>query len=458
MPDDFERFIYPGVDFAVPSDASRYEGRLIERFPDEAEAIRGDFRDLRAVARWFILGIQQQMMPGPLAFLVALRRRFGAARATQTTGAYLERHFRSPQLKALLASQWGDYGLPPKESAFTIHALVAGSYLRGGWFPEGGAGRIARTFEQGIEAGCGSIRVCQEATAILTSGGRAVGVKAIDRRGIEPVEVDYRAPVVISDVGAQITYQRLLPADGEIGRRTARVRAFIEALEGGMSAVTLYLRLKKPVSTLGVEGENYWINATFDHDDVEADTARVLAGEPRHVYLSFPSAKSGDDRFHTAEIIALLRPDAFDAWRGSVSGRRGRDYAELKDRIAQGLLRLTETAVPGFSALVQYSELSTPLTVEHYTSRQAGCFYGLPSSPARCRSAPLAARTPVDGLYLSGSDVASLGIVGAMMGGLAAASKVLGPADSCASWRASAEPRRPRQRRRVRRKRSALCW
>jgi len=305
---------------------------------------------------------------------------------------------------------------------------VAGSYFQGGWFPAGGAGRIARTFEQGIEASSGAIRVCQEATAIVVRDGHAIGVKVIDRRGTEPVEVDYYAPVVISDVGAQMTYQRLLPTDGEIGRRTAKARAYIDALAAGMSAVTLYLRLKAPVSTLGINGENYWINATLDHDDVEAETAMILAGDPRHAYLSFPSAKSGDDRFHTAEIIAMLRPEAFEAWRDSTSGNRGRDYAELKARIARGLLHLTDSAVPGFSALVQYMELSTPLTVEHYVSHPAGCFYGLPGRPARYHSGPLAVRTPVAGVYLSGCDVTSLGIVGAMMGGLAAASQVLGAA------------------------------
>ena len=41
MPDDFERFVYPGFDFAVPSDPRRYEARLVARFPDEAAAIRG---------------------------------------------------------------------------------------------------------------------------------------------------------------------------------------------------------------------------------------------------------------------------------------------------------------------------------------------------------------------------------------------------------------------------------
>lgn len=428
MPDDFERFVYPGMDFAVPSDPLRYEARLKKRFPDEAKAIHRYFRDVRAAARWHILAIQQQIMPAPLAFLLAGYRALGAAKATQTTGAYLDRHFRSPQLKALLASQWGDYGLPPHESAFTLHALVVASYFHGGWFPEGGAGRIARTFERGIEAREGAIRVCQEATAILLNDGRAVGVKAIDRRGPESVEVSYHAPIVISDVGARLTYQRLLPTDGEIGRRTARVRSWIDSLGAGTSAVNLYVRLKGPVSTLGVEGENYWINTALDHDDLEAHTAQVLAGNPRHAYLSFPSAKSGDDRFHTAEIIAMLRPEAFDAWRGTSTGNRGRDYADLKDRVTRGLLRLADSAVPGFSALVEYSELSTPLTVEHYTSHPAGCFYGLPGRPARYRSARLAVETPIAGLYLTGSDVASLGIPGAMMGGVAAASKVLGPA------------------------------
>jgi len=426
MSDDFERFVYPDLDFAEPSDAVRYEARLVERFPDEASAIRRYFRDLRSVAGWHVLAMQQQFMPAPLAFLIAQYRRLGAAKATQTTADYLRRHFRSPQLRALLASQWYDCGLPPGESAFAIHALVIDGYLQGGWFPQGGAGRIARTFEQGVEASGGAIKVCQEVVAILTEGGRAVGVKAIDRRGAEPVDVVYRAPIVISDVGARNTYRRLLPTDGEVGRRTKNARAAIDALDGGLSAVTLYLRLEKPVSALGVKGENYWINATFEHDDIDAQTAAILAGEPRHAYLSFPSAKSGEHRFHTAEIVALLRSDAFKDWRGSASGQRGRDYAELKDRVAQGLLRLADRAVPGLSALARYSELSTPLTMEHFTSHPAGVFYGLPRRPARYRSRPLSVRTPIAGLYLSGSDAVSLGVPGAMIGGLAAASKVLG--------------------------------
>ena len=426
MTDEFERFLYPGLKFAAPSDPERYLQRLVERFPDEALAIRGYFNDLRAVASWHVLGIQQQFLPQPLAFLFALWRRLGAAKATQTTGDYLRRHFRSPELRALLASQWGDYGLPPDQSAFALHALVVESYLKGAWFPQGGAGRIARAFETGIEASGGAIKVGHEVTEILTEGGRAVGVKAIERRGADPIEVVFRAPIVISDVGARLTYRKLLPTDGEIGRLTAKPRACLDALAGGLSMVTLYVRLAEPLSTLGVKGENYWINTTFEHDDIDAATAAILAGEPRHAYLSFPSAKSGDDRFHTAEMIATLRPDAFAAWRGSATGQRGRDYLELKSRIADGLLNLADSALPGFKALTRYNELSTPLTMEDFTSHPSGVFYGLPGTPARYRLGALSAQTPIAGLYLSGSDVASLGIPGATMGGFAAASKVLG--------------------------------
>ena len=443
MPDDFERFVYPDFAFAVPSDPRRYQARLIERFPAEADAIRRYFRDLGAVARWCVLGIQQQMAPAPLAFLLAQARRYGAVRATQTTDGYLERHFRSPELKALLATQWGDYGLPPKQSAFALHALVVGSYLNGGWFSQGGAGRIARTIEPGIEAAGGSILVCQEATAILIENGRAVGVQAIDRRSGSPIAVAYRAPVVVSDVGAPLTYEQLLPTDGEIGQQTAKQRATVAALKGGLSAVNLYIRLKAPISTLGVMGENYWINATLDHEDVDEHAAATLAGDPRHVYLSFPSAKSGDDRFHTAEIIAFVRPDAFDAWRGTAHGDRGPAYADLKRRIAEGLLRAADRAVPGFSALVGYSELSTPLSVEHFTSHPDGVFYSLRGTPQRYRSSPLGARTPIPGLYLAGCDEASLGVPGALMGGLAAASQVLGPAGFLRIMARVQRPRKP---------------
>lgn len=441
MPEEFERFVYPGFTFSVPSDPKLYEQRLIERYPDERTAISRYFKDVRRTAAWYVRRIQKQMMPAPAAAFIDLWQFLSRAKATQTTGAYIDSHFRSPELKALLTSQWGDYGLPPKDSAFALHALVAASYFDGAWFPAGGAGRIAHTIEPGIAAHGGTIKVCQEVTSILIENGRAVGVRVIDHTRREPEETTCYAPVIVSDVGAPLTYLELLPTTGEIGEKTAGIRSLIAPLSIGVSAVSLYVRLSKPVSSLGIEGENYWINTSLAHDDVAAITREVMAGRPRQTFLSFPSAKSGDDRFHTAEIITMIDPTAFATWKDSEPGHRSVDYQSLKQRIADGLIRLADTAVPGLADLVTYAELSTPLSVEHFTSHPSGRFYGLAGTPQRYRAEPLRARTPLPGLFLTGSDISSPGIVGALIGGLVAACQIIG---GIAFFRIMSQMKQPR--------------
>lgn len=426
MTDEFDRFVYPGLDFRMPSDPRRFEERLIHRFPDEASAIRRYFRDVHAVVRWNVLGFMRGFVPKQVEPLLRLAQHLTRGKAVQTTKQYLDKNFHSPLLRALLASQWGDYGLPPSRSAFAIHAQIVAHYLNGAWFPEGGSGRIARTFERGIENHGGSIRVYQEVTSIIVRDGQAIGVKVIDRRGSEPREVTHLAPIVISNVGAPITFKLLLATDGETGAKTADLRALIDRLHGGMSAVTLYLRLKASASTIGVKGENCWINTTIDHDAAEKKTSGLLEGDPSQIYVSFPSMKSGEDRFHTAEIISFTDGQAFAPWCDQPKGNRGADYSALKQRISDGLLGLAETAIPGLIALVDYAELATPLTFKHYTSHLGGNFYGLPATPERYKSYLLKPRTPIDGLYLSGSDAGCLGIVGALMAGVGAACQALG--------------------------------
>ena len=79
------------------------------------------------------------------------------------------------------------------------------------------------------------------------------------------------------------------------------------------------------------------------------------------------------------------------------------------------MLSLAESAVPGLSDLVEYTEVSTPLTYEHYTAHPAGAFYGPPATPLRYASRPLGPRTAIPGLFLAGQDAGSLGIMGAMI-------------------------------------------
>jgi all-trans-retinol 13,14-reductase len=148
----------------------------------------------------------------------------------------------------------------------------------------------------------------------------------------------------------------------------------------------------------------------------------VEAGAPEHAYVSFPSLRDPQATAHTAEILTFTDYDSFARWREQPWLRRDEDYQQLKERIADGLLRLVESRLPGFSALVARRELSTPVTNEHFTSHPRGGVYGLSVCPQRLAPESRVwhrVRSPIPGLYLTGVDTMLLpGIVSALVAGV----------------------------------------
>ena len=426
MPSGYDRFVLPGhgLDVTIPSGIAHYRALLTDLFPAERRAIRRYCRDVTRAYSWMSLRYMADMVP-PLAspaINLALRLRTGCA--LERTEHYMERRFRDPALRALLTTHWGDYGVEPARSAFVAHAMIVCHYMDGAWFPRGGSGQIARMIEERIRATGGEIRLCQDVDDILIDNGRAVGVRVTDRRSV-PVSYEERAPIVISGVGARETYTRLLPTTGPVGALTASVRESIARLGHGGSAVTVYLTLDHYPAD--VDGSNVWVNTSEGPDDLEQMTEGLCQGRPQSAFISFPGIKSGD-RHATVEIVSFAQPEAFDRWSGTRPGMRGEDYERMTSAMARGLIDLADTAIPGLKDAVRSVEVATPLTIEHFTSHEGGCFYGLPLTPERFAADLSSPSTPINGLYLTGQDAGMPGIVGAAMAGLSAACKALGPA------------------------------
>ena len=107
LPEPYDRFCYPGLDFPVPTGREAYIARLSALFPAEERAIRSWFRDTRRAARWLTLSFVQAVVPRPLTPLIRGFQRLTRGLATSTLRSQLDARFRSEELKALLASQWG---------------------------------------------------------------------------------------------------------------------------------------------------------------------------------------------------------------------------------------------------------------------------------------------------------------------------------------------------------------
>jgi all-trans-retinol 13,14-reductase len=422
MPDVYDVFVYPGLTVKVPKGRANFERVLVEAFPAEEQAIGKYFRDIKRAANWFNRHIMAMVTPQPMSWIVQAINRFSEQSALQTTRQYLESHIRDARLRAVLASQWADYGLPPGRSAFVAHAVIVSHYLNGAWYPIGGAGEIPKAASSVIREAGGELLPGHEVTKIILESGRAVGVEVQPKKGKDEARLEFRAPVIVSDAGAWNTFTRLLPSEA------IPFRAELETLPEGLEAVELFLGLKRDPREMGFQGENYWIFSSFDHDRMCAGRNDLLDGRAPMAYLSFPSLKDPQARSHTAEIVAPFSFRSLEAFREEPWRRRGTDYESAKGRITEALLGLVEQQHPGFRELVAYAELATPLSFEHFTGAPSGTIYGYPATPDRFRKTWLTPKTPVRNLYLTGTDAAVLGVMGALMGGVATASTLLGPA------------------------------
>ena len=175
------------------------------------------------------------------------------------------------------------------------------------------------------------------------------------------------------------------------------------------------------------EGGNHWLFTGYDHDQLHDRRSTLLDGHPQAAFVSFGTVRAGTDEPQSAQVIAFTDHEPFRAWADRRWRRRGADYEALKERIGDGLLRLADQHLPGLADLVDYCELSTPLTVTSMAGHPQGAIYGTPLTPQALQQRQNRPTTPVAGLTLAGADAASLGVCGAMTGGILAAASILGP-------------------------------
>jgi all-trans-retinol 13,14-reductase len=422
MPDGYDEFWYPSLQFRTAKGESALREALATAFPEERADIGRYLRDVKSSMSWFARYVAANTSPAPIGWLLRGVNRLTESVPLGTTRQYLERRFRDPRLRAVVASQWGDYGLPPGRSAFVTHAVIANHYFDGAWYPDGGAGEIAKAAGDVIRAAGGDLLTNHEATRILLDGTAACGVEVNIRKGKQGSRAELRAPVIVSDAGAWNTFARLLPESFPLPFRDELASA-----PEGCEAVELFLGLKRDPRELGFRGENHWMFSSFDHDEIFARRDELLNGNAPMAYLSFPSLKYPQAGRHTAEVISWLSYGALKSFRAEPWRRRSPEYESAKQRIAKALLDMIERHHPGFGELVEYAELATPLTFEYFSGAPNGAIYGYPGVPDRYRKRWLQPRTPVRNLYLTGTDAASLGVMGALFGGVAAASPLLDP-------------------------------
>ncbi|SET19983.1 phytoene desaturase family protein [Thalassotalea agarivorans] len=423
MDDVYDRIIIGDKHFDLPAGTDNFINALVKEFPQEEKAIQQYVSLVREISYHSNKFFAGQALPKWLATIynkfrpVLLKKVY-----FQTTREVLESLTQNQELIAVLTGQWGDYGLPPAESSFLMHALLVKHYLNGSAYPVGGAAAIAREIIPTITAQGGDVFTDAEVTSLLCKSGKVTGVKLANGHQI-------KANIVVSNTGYLNSYSKLLPNH----LKTADFEKKLPKIKRSGASLCLYAGFTGTADMLGLETTNLWIYQSPDHElqVTQYKTQAHADGNFPLIYISFPSAKdpTWDSRFPnktTVEIVTLSHMKWFEQWKDTEWNKRGEEYEALKESMSQKLLKVLFEHRPQLEAALDYYELSTPLSTLYYQHNDEGEIYGLDHSIERFTKYQPHPETPLKGFYLTGADTLTAGVGGATMAGIITAMRIVG--------------------------------
>ncbi len=291
----------------------------------------------------------------------------------------VEEHVTDPQAQSLLGAHWPYMGSPPSKLGFLPATASWMALMEPGPIGvRGGFQRLAEALANVVTRHGGTVLFDSPVTGIEIEGGRACGVTLADGQR-------FRAPVVVSNADATLTFEQLVGAEHmqeAFMRRLRRMRP-------SPSAFVLFAACTLPLHELGASSEVF----IYDHVDHDQTWADVQAGKFGGMWLSIPTlhdhslAPEGE---HLVVFTSLMPYDIGESW------------AEAKSRLSEEAIGRIDRVFPGVRDSLTFQEAATPETFHEYTLTRDGALYGWANTPNQSQPKRSPQETPVEGLFLVG--------------------------------------------------------
>lgn len=132
--------------------------------------------------------------------------------------------------------------------------------------------------------------------------------------------------------------------------------------------------------------------------------------DPHGAVICCPDNYIGNETESVEGTIRVTNIANYDLWKSLSKDQ----YLHSKEMVFANALRMIERYVGKFDSKVLFKDVFTPTTIERYTGHVDGTVYG---SIDKSRDGT----TPINGLYVCGTDQGFLGIIGAMLSGISMA-------------------------------------
>jgi all-trans-retinol 13,14-reductase len=421
MDEVYDKAIIQGDEYSFLCGTENQIRNLLMHFPGEEKAIRKYYDLVRNMGTSTSMFFGERSMPRWLSGLIGrfLRKKFYTY-SDKTTYQVLSSLTCNEKLISVLCAQCGNYGLTPQKSSFAIQAIIAEHYAGGGNYPVGGASAIFKSLLDVIEKHKGVLALKAEVDHIVLRENRAIGVKLKNGDTLF-------APIIISNAGVRNTFKKFLPSNL---KSCETIRLDLEKIKPSTAHICLYLGLNASDKDLNLPKYNYWLYNTYDFDLAFTQHLLHPESDPPLAYISFPSAKdpgwaAGHPGMATVQVIAAASYQWVEKWENFRWAKRGDEYEAFKESFKNKMLDKLYRIFPQIRDHLEICEISSPLSTKHFSNHPSGEIYGLEHTPERFRLNWLRVHTPVKNLFLTGQDIITVGIGGALFSGVLTASSIL---------------------------------
>ena len=272
----------------------------------------------------------------------------------------------------------------------------------------GGSDAIVKALCEVLEQYGGTILTRHKVRRILVEGKNAMGVVTENGQ-------TFTADVVISDVNPKQLVDLVEPRVF-----TEAYKSRIKGIPNTISVFSLFLRFK--------DGAMPYINSNFygfrsdspwKMDGTIDDTWPQGYLYMHHCHEPNPTSARG------GVVLAYMKMDAVQKWSDTTIGRRGKDYEQFKNDMAERLINVVEQDFPGFRESLADYYAATPLTYRDYTLTPEGSIYGLAKNVNNIADR-VSFKTKVSNLLLVGQNINSHGMLGVLVGTMTVCQHLLG--------------------------------
>lgn len=378
-----------------------FQQNLIEKFPDETEAIKKYCNDLQAVCNSVPLynlqpGEPQEMWP----FTISVKQ-------------YLEQLTTNITLQNVLAGTNLLYAGTVNTPLY-VHALVVNSYIQGAYRIKHGGDQIAKHLARVIKQAGGEIFRKQEISKIKIENGKAVYAET--KEGLK-----FFGRTFISNIHPAKT---LRLTDTDIIRPAYRNR--IKNLRNSVSTFVLYIVLKK--ETFQFQNRNFYC---FKEEEVWNCAGHNDENWPLMFAMFEEVPEHLTDFAEAITVMAYMRFDEVQQWQDTYNTTlnesiRNETYQQFKKQKAEQLLDAIEIKFPNFRNCVQSYYTSTPLSYRDYLGTDDGSMYGIVKDYTNPIQTTISAKTKIPNLLLTGQNLNLHGVLGVTESALVTCSALLG--------------------------------